>query len=404
MATAATKAEEEKEGRKTELEITIGKVTDTRHKMMYFSGILVLALLFLDFYANGFDVPTSVQYLPFVFGIGAAPYLFFQYYDFKRTKAIEDKFPDLLRSLAEAQRSGITIIEAIHQARDVDYGALSPEIQKMSAQLSWGIPFPKVIRMFEDRMTHSEFIKRTVTIVMEAYESGGDIAEAMGSVASNAVLVKDLEAERESKLAQQVLVMYVIFFIFLGMVIVLQKILAPLFTMNISSGGGGLFGSGGGSVAQQFGPSYYRKMFFSMVIIQAVFNGLLAGQLGEGKVVAGIKHAAVMLITGVAIFLVALPAQALLLDLNDAGIPIKPGGFYNVQGTAFYADGTPALGGRIIMLIDSVRYETVVGDNGQVEYKLRMPALPGKYKLDVTLDPGGSTKPVTKTLTLTVSK
>ena len=381
-------------------------MTDTRHKVMYFSGVFVVALVFLNFFLNKFDVPSSVQYLPFVFGIGAAPYLFYQYFDYTRTKAIEDKFPDFLRSLAEAQRSGITLIDAIHQARDVDYGALTPEILKMSSQLSWGVPFPKVMRMFEDRMSRSEFIKRTVTVVMEAFESGGDIAEAMSSVASNAVLVKDLEAERQNKLAQQVLVMYVIFFIFLGMVIVLQKILGPLFTMNLSGGGGGLFGgaAGGGSVSQQFGPSYYRKMFFSMVVIQGVFNGLLAGQLGEGRVVAGIKHAAIMLITGVAIFMVALPAQALLLDINTPETPVKPNNFYTVQGSAFYADGTAVLGGRVIIVIDGVRYETTTQQGGQIEYKLKVPAVVGKYKVDITLEPGGSAKPLTKTVTLTVSK
>lgn len=381
-------------------------MTDTRHKVMYFSGVFVVALVFLNFFVNKFDVPSAVQYLPFVFGIGAAPYLFYQYFDYTRTKAIEDKFPDFLRSLAEAQRAGITLIDAIHQARDVDYGALTPEILKMSSQLSWGVPFPKVMRMFEERMSRSEFIKRTVTVVMEAFESGGDIAEAMSAVASNAVLVKDLEAERQNKLAQQVLVMYVIFFIFLGMVIVLQKILGPLFTMNLSGGGGGLFGGSavGGSVSQQFGPSYYRKMFFSMVVIQGVFNGLLAGQLGEGRVVAGIKHAAIMLITGVAIFMVALPAQALLLDINTPETPVKPNNFYTLQGSAFYADGTAVLGGKVIIVIDGVRYETTTQQSGQIEYKLKVPAVVGKYKVDITLEPGGSAKPLTKTVTLTVSK
>jgi archaeal flagellar protein FlaJ len=400
------KQEQEKpeEKKKTGLQLTLGRVTDTRHRMMYFSGLFVIALLFVDFYLNGFDVPSSVSFLPFVFGIGAAPYLFYQYYDFVKTKAIEDRFPDFLRSLAEAQRSGITLVEAIHQARDIDYGALTPEIHKMSAQLSWGVPFPKVMKMFEDRMSRSDFIKRTVTVVMEAFDSGGDIAEAMASVASNAVTIKDLEAERQSKLAQQVVVMYVIFFIFLGMVIVLQKILAPLFTMNLSSGGLGLLGGGGGGIGQQFGPAYYRKMFFSMVIIQGTFNGLLAGQLGEGKVVAGVKHAAVMLIAGVAIFMVALPAEALLLDINQSDYPVKPAGNYLLEGTAYYADGTPVVSGKLIILVEGARYETLTKDSGQIEYKVKMPAVEGVHKVDVTLDPGGSVKPVTKTINVKVSR
>ena len=53
---------------------------------------------------------------------------------------------------------------------------------------------------------------------------------------------------------------------------------------------------------------YYIAMFFSLILIQGLFTGLIAGQLGEGSVVAGAKHALIMVFSaiGVLIFIAKL--------------------------------------------------------------------------------------------------
>ncbi|OGI14955.1 hypothetical protein A3K63_02925 [Candidatus Micrarchaeota archaeon RBG_16_49_10] len=40
---------------------------------------------------------------------------------------------------------------------------------------------------------------------------------------------------------------------------------------------------------------YYLGLFFSMSFIQAIFSGLVAGQIGEGSAKAGIKHSLILL-------------------------------------------------------------------------------------------------------------
>jgi hypothetical protein len=51
---------------------------------------------------------------------------------------------------------------------------------------------------------------------------------------------------------------------------------------------------------------YYLSLFFSVLIIQALFMGLIAGQLGENSVVSGIKHSLIMLATVFIIFMFML--------------------------------------------------------------------------------------------------
>ncbi len=40
----------------------------------------------------------------------------------------------------------------------------------------------------------------------------------------------------------------------------------------------------------------YTRLFSHAAMIQAFFSGLAAGQMGEGRIIAGLKYAAIMLI------------------------------------------------------------------------------------------------------------
>jgi hypothetical protein len=39
---------------------------------------------------------------------------------------------------------------------------------------------------------------------------------------------------------------------------------------------------------------YYVSLFFYVLIIQGICSGLIAGQLGENSVVAGVRHSIIM--------------------------------------------------------------------------------------------------------------
>ena len=51
---------------------------------------------------------------------------------------------------------------------------------------------------------------------------------------------------------------------------------------------------------------YYNALFISMIIIQGIFTGLVAGQIGEGSAVAGLKHSVIMTCSGFAILMLLL--------------------------------------------------------------------------------------------------
>jgi flagellar protein FlaJ len=352
---------------------------DPSQRSIVISVILNILIFSIVLWRAEFDIMSVAPTVPVILFFGSAPYLLFQYQKYQRLKKIEEALPGFLRDITESHRSGISLPQAIIGRSRTDYGELSPEVKIMSAQLSWGIPFPDVLENFSLKMKGSAYIQRSMAIIMEAYRSGGDISEAMESVAQNARILKDLEADRSSKLSQQVMIMYVIFFIFLGMLIALHKILTPLFSLGQASE------LGGGFMQLSYGPSYYRTLFFHMVLIQAFFNGILAGQLGEGSVVAGLKHSAVMLGVALLVFGLFLPEVVMTVNINIPQRSLSRGTVWEVKGSATYIEGTPVANADVLITIEEMSYRTTTDEAGIINYRLPLPDLKGPNKVLVTV-------------------
>ena len=50
----------------------------------------------------------------------------------------------------------------------------------------------------------------------------------------------------------------------------------------------------------------FERLLFHACLIQALFSGLIAGEMGEGSLRAGVKHAAVMVFIAFVVFTIAL--------------------------------------------------------------------------------------------------
>jgi len=50
----------------------------------------------------------------------------------------------------------------------------------------------------------------------------------------------------------------------------------------------------------------FERLLFHACLIQALFTGLIAGEMGEGSLRAGVKHAAIMVFIAFVIFTVFL--------------------------------------------------------------------------------------------------
>lgn len=228
-----------------------------------------------------------------------APILYVKYTQYQSRKAMEEKFPEFLRDVVEGTRAGMSLPQAIQNTETGSYGPLDEKIEKMNAQLDWGIPFGQVLRTFGEE-TGSDVILRSVDTIIQAYQSGGNIQDVLESVGDNIRTLRKLKEERESQLYGEMITGYIVFFIFIGILIALTSYLLPsLATAQQSLGGSGGFSAfGGGAGNLQENITLYESWFRSLVFIQAIFSGLIIGKLSEGELKAGFKHMGILFAIG----------------------------------------------------------------------------------------------------------
>ncbi len=260
--------------------------------------------------------------------ISVIPYFLYRYSKYAWLKGIERQFPNFIRDLADAKRSGMTLESSIKMAGKTNYGKLTPEIQTMSNKLSWGVPFLRVLDIFEKKVRGSTSIVEVLNIVKEVYKSGGNVVATLDSAAANMNMLREAEEERRSVTSQHVMVTYGIFLLFLGIVVVIIYIFIPMMT-TVSVGGEyeamDTFGSTFTNPCSEFAlpfpcglfsitcimlevdpygvSCYYISLFFYVLIIQGLCSGLIAGQLGENSAIAGGKHSMIMVSVAVFVFI-----------------------------------------------------------------------------------------------------
>ncbi len=249
--------------------------------------------------------------------IMVTPFFLYKYLEFLWLKSIEREFPNFIRDLAGLKRSGMTLSEAVKMTSKTNYGKLTPEVEKFSNRLSWGTPFIRAVEIFGKRFQNSKLITEVLGIMRESYMSGGDVASTLDSLSKDMLTLRDVEEERKSIVRQHVMIMYGIFFMFVGISVAIIHVLIPMMIEQPQVAGGespitfaftdpctdmpivfpcGFFNIICVSFNIKGGIAcYYISLFFSVLIVQAIFMGLIAGQLGENSAIAGVKHSLIML-------------------------------------------------------------------------------------------------------------
>jgi len=269
----------------------------SRKREFFVLGSLVLGVSIIS--VNIFFLRELVQVFTLLNMAGATlvlgPATIIKYKEYKDTKEIESAFPDFLNDVVSGVESGMTLPQSIESASKNEYGTLSIHIRKMASQLDWGIPFDQVLSMLA-RNTRSNVLKRTVATIIETHRSGGNISDVLKSVGESIREQEKIREERKSHVYSQILTGYVIYFVFLGVIIGLEKFLMP--TLAIP-----------GSAEFKIGPTeevVYKDLFQNLILIQGFFSGLAIGKMSEGSVLAGLKHLIVFIAIGFTAFTLML--------------------------------------------------------------------------------------------------
>ena len=203
-----------------------------------------------------------------------------------RQKEKEKKFLEFTRDLVENVRSGTPISKSIINLRGRNYGTLSPHIEKLANQLSMGIVLTNAFKVFSNE-TKSRVISRAVGLISEAERAGGKIDTILDSVARSVNQIEQLRDERKAAVSNLVTQGYLIFFVFIIIMLVLEFKILPLVS-DLQDGGGLSIG------ATNLNPDQFSMPLFVMLLVQSFFAGLVIGKISEGSVKAGFKHSFIL--------------------------------------------------------------------------------------------------------------
>jgi flagellar protein FlaJ len=226
------------------------------------------------------------------------PYAIFYETWARKILGIQALIPDFLERMAGINQVGLTIAQAIAIMVNTNLGLLSYEIRRIKRDMEWGANFTEALIRFEERVS-TPSIARTVTLIAKASEMSGQIGEVLTIASSDAKMTEILKKERVAEMFIYTAIIYLSFFVFLFVVGVLTTqflpVLASISTQGLPTSGA-LSGIGSIPIAT------FNRLLYHACLIQAVFSGLIAGQMGESSLAAGVKHSCILLITALIAF------------------------------------------------------------------------------------------------------
>lgn len=296
------------------------------------AGIIIFVFDFLMIKDSAFFVPLIVISI----AVAASQFLLDFFVMSAKQKELERRFPEFVRNLVGAVKSGMPISKALVFVSKTDYGFLSPYVLKLANQVEWSIPVHKALLNFA-KETENKVIIRSIATVIEAELSGGSIEDVLESVTTSVIEIKKIKDQRRASIHSQIVQSYIIFIVFLVVMIVIQNLLIPYIarmeTGESGIGGAGITGAATGIVRTSaledvmrdvsfdfsslgaFFDSFFnwvtslKATFLMLAVIQGAFAGVVLGKLAEGDLRSGLKHSIILVLLA---FVVITLAQGAL--------------------------------------------------------------------------------------------
>ncbi len=206
--------------------------------------------------------------------------------------------PVFLNRIASMNESGMSVPRAIKTLAKTDTTPLKKEIERIEKDLEWNVSLMDALIRFANRMRTYE-LTRTIVLLVESLRSTPNVTEVLRISARDASNAELLRRERIKNMSMYVMIIYISFFVFIGIVYIISTTFLSVLaesTSKIATSGGGFMGLG--SINEEF----YKGVFMHAAVFQGIFAGLVAGVMGEGDFSSGVKHSLIMLLFAYLLF------------------------------------------------------------------------------------------------------
>lgn len=237
--------------------------------------------------------------LPFL--VVAVPLALF--YEIKRryVERVRNRFPDVLSSIARANRSGIDTVEAIEMEAQRATGILERELGKLYNDIRWfHDPSEAFLRLAA--RARLQMTVRTMRLLAEANRASGNLHRTMVVAAEEARFQRQFAEARAREVATYVAVAVISFLVFVGILLLLQQFyLVRVIEAGAMSAEAAVGPEVPGSL-QNVDAEGYRVAFLHSALVQGACIGLVSGKLSRGTTLAGVKYSIGMVLLSLVLF------------------------------------------------------------------------------------------------------
>ncbi len=233
-----------------------------------------------------------------------------------RATEIEKVLPDALQLMSANVRAGMTIDKALWLSARPEFGILEEEIKRAGAKTIAGKPLKTALTEMAAGI-NSEILDRTVKLIIEGIESGGELAHLLEEIAGNIRVTQSLRQEiKASVTTYSLFILFaagigapLLFAISLFFVETMAKLYSPSVLGSIeTTGAAGGFG-GGGFLSRASAPTITADQLFlfaiSSIAVTTIFGSLIIGLIQSGQEKKGLKFVPILLTISLVIFFVA---------------------------------------------------------------------------------------------------
>lgn len=260
------------------------------------SGAAVLSAYVLFFSQAAFPVswPAGIFSLESLLLLAALSFcLPFIYYEEKRQKRIEtveENLPAVLRGLSDLIAGGATLQQALAQISAKTNAVfvspskksltLSEEMHLISLKMKKGLSFEFCLKDLGKRYD-SKLIRRTASVISAADRAGGQMHLSIDAAVFDLQEAVHLKKERDAKQSVFGTVLFLSFFLFIGIAVLLIRQFDSMASLSETS------------VPNTLNES--TELIYRMLLIQAFFAGLMTGKLRKGRAAQGLKYAFILM-------------------------------------------------------------------------------------------------------------
>jgi flagellar protein FlaJ len=266
-------------------------------------GLSILSLVFIDelyFPELPYIIPltqTANNMIAVAILVAILPVSIIEYNNNRWMREVDKHVPRLLMDITESIRSGLSLFNALEVAAKREYGPISEPLEAAVVNLRLTADFDGSMKMLGERLKRPS-AKRFVTILMETYETGGQIIDILETSIEMFTHIAEYREERDTQIGPYILLVYIgaVIFLIISWTIITQFVV-PVMEVSQQE-----------HVAQSnilgniLALEYYRSILFWASLIEGIISGLVAGKIVHGKIGGGLIHSVILVIITLAYF------------------------------------------------------------------------------------------------------